>query len=138
MSLLLYRSCLSSRSYGRTWPKVEMKEEKQQKLHSHSPHCSSTCPNTRSPRLNTTTCHAMSSIKGPSNSTNLDGSGLRIAIVHARWNKVVIDSLVKGAIETLERSGVKRTNIIVESVPGSFELPLACQKCVYTHITLIR
>jgi hypothetical protein len=112
---------------------LRMKEEKQQKLHSHTTHCSFTSwiPNHTS---NTTCYYPMSTIKGPSNSTSLDGSGLRIAIVHARWNKVVIDSLVKGAIETLERSGVKRTNIIVESVPGSFELPLACQKCVYVSM----
>ncbi|KAG2147436.1 dimethylribityllumazine synthase [Suillus bovinus] len=41
---------------------------------------------------------------------------LRIAIVHhdARWNK------------TLKACGVKDSNIIVQSVPGSFELPFAC------------
>ncbi|KAF8559718.1 dimethylribityllumazine synthase [Imleria badia] len=71
----------------------------------------------------------MSSIKGPS-SNQYDGSFLRIAIVHARWNKVVIEALVAGAISKLKESGVKDTNIVVQSVPGSFELPLACSKVI--------
>lgn len=76
----------------------------------------------------------MSSIKGPSTS-QYDGSSLRIAIVHARWNKVVIDALVAGAISKLKESGVKDTNIVVLSVPGSYELPLACSKCVVLYST---
>ncbi|KAG1903892.1 6,7-dimethyl-8-ribityllumazine synthase [Suillus fuscotomentosus] len=71
----------------------------------------------------------MSSIKGPS-SAQFDGSSLRIAIVHARWNKTVIDSLVAGAINKLKACGVKDSNIIVQSVPGSFELPFACSKMI--------
>jgi len=58
----------------------------------------------------------------------LDGSPLRIAIVHARWNKSVIDALLAGAIAKLKESGVKEGNIVVESVPGSFELPLAVSR----------
>ncbi|KAI5960403.1 RIB4 [Candida pseudojiufengensis] len=52
-----------------------------------------------------------------------DGSNLRIGILHARWNKKIIDSLVSGAIQKLIELGVKESNIIIESVPGSFELP---------------
>jgi 6,7-dimethyl-8-ribityllumazine synthase len=59
-----------------------------------------------------------------------DGSSLRIAIVHARWNKLVIEALVAGAVSKLKERGVKETNITIESVPGSYELPLACSKCV--------
>ena len=70
-----------------------------------------------------------SAIKGLVKSeTKYDGSDLRIAIVHARWNKTVIDALVNGAIKKLTERGVKPTNIVVQSVPGSFELPLACSK----------
>ncbi|KAG1826823.1 6,7-dimethyl-8-ribityllumazine synthase [Suillus subaureus] len=71
----------------------------------------------------------MSSIKGPS-SVQFDGSSLRIAIVHARWNKTVIESLVAGTIDKLKACGVKDSNIIVQSVPGSFELPFACSKMI--------
>ncbi|ELU45763.1 phospholipase A-2-activating protein [Rhizoctonia solani AG-1 IA] len=59
-----------------------------------------------------------------------DGSNLRVAIVHARWNKTVIDALVAGAVEKLKERGVKESNIVIESVPGSFELPLACSKVI--------
>jgi 6,7-dimethyl-8-ribityllumazine synthase len=71
----------------------------------------------------------MSTIKGlVKPDIKYDGSPLRIAIVHARWNKTVIDSLVNGAISKLKERGVKDSNIVVESVPGSFELPLACSR----------
>lgn len=74
----------------------------------------------------------MSSIKGPSPSkTSFDGSSLRIAIVHSRWNSEVINALVAGCVAKLKAQGVKETHIVVESVPGSYELPLACSKYVY-------
>jgi 6,7-dimethyl-8-ribityllumazine synthase len=59
-----------------------------------------------------------------------DGSPLRVAIVHARWNKSIIDSLLAGTIAKLKERGVKESNIVIESVPGSFELPLACSRHV--------
>ncbi|KAM5530212.1 hypothetical protein V8D89_016126 [Ganoderma adspersum] len=71
------------------------------------------------------------SIKGPAPPpSKLDGSPLRVAIVHSRWNKSVIDALVAGTIAKLKATGVKDSNILVQSVPGSFELPLACQKVI--------
>ncbi|KAG5634227.1 hypothetical protein H0H81_002792 [Sphagnurus paluster] len=73
----------------------------------------------------------MSTIKGISKPpVDHDGSNLRIAIVHARWNKTVIEALVSGAIAKLKERGVKESNIVVESVPGSFELPFACSKVI--------
>ncbi|KAH9950294.1 Lumazine synthase [Amylocystis lapponica] len=73
----------------------------------------------------------MSSIKGPAAaSTRFDGSPLRIAVVHSRWNKAVIDALVSGTIAKLKEQGVKDSNIVVQSVPGSFELPLACSRVI--------
>lgn len=70
-----------------------------------------------------------STIKGlvPSD-VQFDGSSIRVAIVHARWNKTVIEALVAGAVAKLKERGVKESNIIIESVPGSYELPLACSK----------
>ncbi|OBA22079.1 6,7-dimethyl-8-ribityllumazine synthase [Metschnikowia bicuspidata var. bicuspidata NRRL YB-4993] len=52
-----------------------------------------------------------------------DGSSLRIGILHARWNESIIANLVKGCVDRLKDLGVKEENIIVESIPGSFELP---------------
>lgn len=73
----------------------------------------------------------MSSIKGPPQpNESFDGAHLRIAIVHARWNKPVIDALVAGAVAKLKARGVKDGNIVIQSVPGSFELPFACSKYV--------
>ena len=40
----------------------------------------------------------------------------------------IIDPLLAGAKATLLASGVKESNIIVQSVPGSWELPIACSK----------
>ncbi|KAJ5172279.1 hypothetical protein N7492_004872 [Penicillium capsulatum] len=70
----------------------------------------------------------MSSIKGPGASQNLDGSGLRVAIVHARWNATIIDQLVAGAKKNLLAAGVTEDNITVQTVPGSYELPLGVQR----------
>jgi len=76
-----------------------------------------------------------SAIKGIDKAAQkIDGSGLRVAIVHARWNKVIIDALIAGAIAKLKQSGVQESNIVVESVPGSYELPLAASRCVARHI----
>ncbi|THH29591.1 hypothetical protein EUX98_g4611 [Antrodiella citrinella] len=70
-------------------------------------------------------------IKGPQYvSTKYDGSPLRVGIVHARWNKVVIEALVEGTIKKLKELGVKDSGIVVQSVPGSYELPFACSKMI--------
>lgn len=55
----------------------------------------------------------------------LDGSGLRIAIVSARWNSVVCDSLVGAAKEAMASCHVR--DIVVEHVAGSYEIPSAAQ-----------
>ncbi|KAH8815181.1 6,7-dimethyl-8-ribityllumazine synthase [Xylogone sp. PMI_703] len=70
----------------------------------------------------------MSTIKGPGQAQQHDGSALRIGIVHARWNATIITPLLDGVKKKLLASGVKESNIIVESVPGSWELPIACSK----------
>lgn len=60
---------------------------------------------------------------------NLDGSSLRILILHARWNATVIDALVSGAKNTMIKDyGVKEKNIVTQSVPGSWELPIAASR----------
>jgi len=67
-------------------------------------------------------------IKGTPAATQRDGSKLRIGIVHARWNETIIQSLLDGAINKLKELGVNEDNIVIQSVPGSFELPFACSK----------
>ncbi|KAG0651125.1 6,7-dimethyl-8-ribityllumazine synthase [Hyphodiscus hymeniophilus] len=70
----------------------------------------------------------MASLKGPGEAQQHDGSALRIGIVHARWNTSIIEPLVAGTKAKLLGSGVKESNIVVQSVPGAWELPIACQK----------
>ncbi|MGD9843515.1 MAG: 6,7-dimethyl-8-ribityllumazine synthase [Steroidobacteraceae bacterium] len=50
---------------------------------------------------------------------------LKFAIVAARFNDFIVESLVKGAIDTLKRHGASEKNIELVRVPGAFELPLA-------------
>ncbi|KAI0600150.1 6,7-dimethyl-8-ribityllumazine synthase [Biscogniauxia sp. FL1348] len=71
-----------------------------------------------------------SSLKGPTPQEH-DGSALRIGIVHARWNTTIIEPLLKGTKAKLLACGVKEANIVVQSVPGSWELPIAVQR-MYT------
>mmetsp|Transcript_35042 Transcript_35042/g.69583 ORF Transcript_35042/g.69583 Transcript_35042/m.69583 type:complete len:180 (+) Transcript_35042:78-617(+) len=54
-----------------------------------------------------------------------DGAGLKIAIVSARWNSVVCDSLTAGCMEALKACGVE--DIIVEHIAGSYEIPFAAR-----------
>ena len=56
------------------------------------------------------------------------GSELRIGIVNARWNTKIIDALVQGTKESLTKAGVKEENIVLQTVPGSYELPFAVQR----------
>lgn len=70
-----------------------------------------------------------SSLKGPTPQQH-DGSGLRIGIVHARWNTTVIEPLVAGAKAKLLECGVKESNIVIQSCPGAWELPIAVQRSV--------
>ena len=52
----------------------------------------------------------------------------RFAIVVARFNSFVVESLLSGAIDTLTRHGVKEADIQVVRVPGAFEIPLLVKK----------
>ncbi|TPX31333.1 6,7-dimethyl-8-ribityllumazine synthase, partial [Synchytrium endobioticum] len=58
----------------------------------------------------------------------LDGSDLRILIVHTRWNFSIVKQLLEGTISTLKSLKVPASSIVIESVPGSFELPIAAHR----------
>ncbi|KAK5109760.1 hypothetical protein LTR62_006600 [Meristemomyces frigidus] len=73
----------------------------------------------------------MAGIKGIGEARTYDGSSLRIGIIHARWNTTIISALLDGCLSELAKAGVKKENIVVQSVPGSYELPFAVQK-MYT------
>src|SRR5947209_3604677 len=52
----------------------------------------------------------------------------RFALVAARFNSLVVDQLVAGALDALRRHGVADDAIDVVRVPGSFEIPIAAQQ----------
>ncbi|TFH33632.1 MAG: 6,7-dimethyl-8-ribityllumazine synthase, partial [Bacteroidia bacterium] len=56
-----------------------------------------------------------------------DASDMRFGIVVSDWNSKITHALLDGAVETLLKNGMKKDEIIVRHVPGSFELPLAAQ-----------
>ncbi len=58
----------------------------------------------------------------------LDGSGLKISIVAARFNDAIVRELVHGARDTLLRLGVADDDIDLTWVPGAFELPLLAKQ----------
>jgi len=66
-------------------------------------------------------------------SGSLDGTGLRIAIVVGRFNSAISERLLRGAIDRLVRGGVKREDIDVFWVPGSFELPQVARRLVQSR-----
>lgn len=51
----------------------------------------------------------------------------KIALVVSEWNDQVTDSLLAGAIDILKAQGIKKDNLIVKYVPGSYELSLGAQ-----------
>jgi 6,7-dimethyl-8-ribityllumazine synthase len=63
-----------------------------------------------------------SSIEG-----NLDASGLKFAVLCARFNSFITDRLLAGALDALKRSGAADDDIEIVKVPGSWELPLAAK-----------
>ena len=52
----------------------------------------------------------------------------RFVIVASRFNALIVDRLVEGALDALEKSGTERESVRVVRVPGSFELPLAAKR----------
>ena len=53
---------------------------------------------------------------------DLDGRGMRVAIVAGRFNEFVTERLVDGAVTTLEKLGAPEPTVVW--VPGAFEIPL--------------
>ncbi len=69
---------------------------------------------------------------GSANTTVYEGqltaTGLRFAIACSRFNEFFVSKLLGGAIDCLTRHGCKAEDIETAWVPGSYELPLVCQR----------
>lgn len=59
---------------------------------------------------------------------NVSGANKKIYVVATSWHTHVMDGLVLGALRELEAAGAK--DVIVQRVPGAFELPLAAKYAV--------
>jgi 6,7-dimethyl-8-ribityllumazine synthase len=58
---------------------------------------------------------------------DLSAEGMRFAIVVARWNAVITERLLEGALDALMRSGATRADIEIVRVPGAWEIPAAAR-----------
>ena len=59
---------------------------------------------------------------------NMIADGSKFALLVARFNSFVVESLVEGAIDALKRHGVNENDIEIIRVPGAFEMPVAAQR----------
>jgi 6,7-dimethyl-8-ribityllumazine synthase len=58
---------------------------------------------------------------------DLCAAGMDFAIVVARWNAVITERLLEGALDALMRSGAQRAEIEVVRVPGAWEIPASAR-----------
>jgi 6,7-dimethyl-8-ribityllumazine synthase len=59
---------------------------------------------------------------------HLQGQGMRIAMACSRFNRLITDQLLAGAMDGLIRHGVDEGSITVAWAPGAFELPLVARQ----------
>ncbi len=57
----------------------------------------------------------------------------RFAIVAARFNEFIVESLIKGALHALRQHGAEDGNLEIVRVPGAFEMPIAVDKVAATR-----
>jgi 6,7-dimethyl-8-ribityllumazine synthase len=58
----------------------------------------------------------------------LIAKGLRFAVIAARFNSVITERLLSGALDALARTGCAESDVEVVKVPGSWELPLVARE----------
>ncbi|MFN4245391.1 MAG: 6,7-dimethyl-8-ribityllumazine synthase [Brevinematia bacterium] len=58
----------------------------------------------------------------------ISGKGLKIGIVASKFNKLITDKLLEGAINLLRQVDTEDENIEIFWVPGSFEIPITIEK----------
>jgi 6,7-dimethyl-8-ribityllumazine synthase len=63
---------------------------------------------------------------------NTRGAGRRVGIVLSRFNAAIGDGLLAGALRALAEAGVADDDIVVATVPGALETPLALQRMAQT------
>ena len=61
---------------------------------------------------------------------SLSAAGLKFAIVASRFNGLIVESLVQGAVDAIVRSGGKADDITIVRCPGAWELPQVVRKVI--------
>lgn len=64
----------------------------------------------------------------PVTNGQLNGKGQKHAIIVSRFNELLTSRLLEGTLDCLRRHGVADKDILINWVPGSFEIPYAAQK----------
>jgi len=64
----------------------------------------------------------------------VDGTGMRVAIVAASWHDVVMAGLIEGATRACREANVE---VDLIRVPGSFELPVVAQACAASYDAVV-
>src|SRR5262245_66436595 len=59
---------------------------------------------------------------------NTGGDGRRVGIVMSRFNAPIGETLLAGALRALQEAGVAEDDIVLLTVPGALEVPLALQR----------
>lgn len=58
---------------------------------------------------------------------NLNGAGLKVGIVMARFNLPICEALLSSCVNELKRLGVADADMTIANVPGALEVPLVLQ-----------
>lgn len=61
-----------------------------------------------------------------------DLGAARIGIVLARFNSLIVERLLEGAVDVLRRHGIEDAQMTIVRVPGAYELPLVAQTMART------
>jgi 6,7-dimethyl-8-ribityllumazine synthase len=65
---------------------------------------------------------------------DLVATGMKFALITARWNAVITDRLLQGALDCLYRSGVQKEDVNILRVPGAWEIPAAARAAAETKL----
>jgi 6,7-dimethyl-8-ribityllumazine synthase len=63
-------------------------------------------------------------------SGQLSSKGMRLAVIAGRFNGLIVESLVRGAVDAVVRTGGREEDVTVYWVPGSFEIPQLLRRVV--------
>ena len=66
-------------------------------------------------------------------STSTVLQGATVGVVVSRWNSMITEAMLEGAITTLTANGVKKDSITIVRCPGSYEIPLTAQWLLETN-----